>query len=103
REMEMVFAMYGPRRRIPGHPGHRDHNGFLNPSRPPKMSAEHGCQHHSNQINEVLLALDSKRMARLHNLGHRTMGFNFFFGENELIVDVEQNQQPADDQGPVRK
>src|SRR2546426_10289327 len=42
-------------------------------------------------------------MTRLHNLGKGAMGFYFLSCEHELIIDVEQNKQTADDQAPLRE
>src|SRR5262249_56128532 len=42
-------------------------------------------------------------MARLHDLGQSAMGFDFLSRKNELVVNIEQYKQAADDQSPLRK
>src|SRR5262249_18249491 len=42
-------------------------------------------------------------MARLHDLGQSAMGFDFLSCKNELVVNIEQYKQAADDQSPLRK
>src|SRR2546427_4456676 len=101
--MKMIFAMDGTGCRIPGQSGHRDHDGFLNSSRPSKMPAKHSGGHDAEQVKEIARTLDLKRMARLDDLGQRTMGFDFFLCKDELVINIEQHQQAAYDQCPLWK
>ena len=99
----MVFAMDGPRRRVPGESGHCDHHGFLNTAGPCEIPIKYGCEHDAQQIEEIAFTLNLKRMARLHDLGKSAMRFDFLSREDELVVNIEQHKKAADDQSPLRK
>ena len=101
--MEVVLAMDGSRGRIPRDSGHRDDDGFLNPSRPAETPIEHDRGHDPGEIKEIPGTQNLKRMPRLYDLGHNTMGFDFFFREHELIIDIEEYKQAAHNQSPLRE
>src|SRR5262249_6358059 len=101
--MKLIGAMDCAWCRIPRQAGHREHDDFLYSSRPTEVPAEHGRAHNTEQINKIPLPLDLKRMTSLHDLGQGTMSFYLLFCENELIINVKQNEQAADDQSPMRQ
>src|SRR5437867_748842 len=101
--MKMVFAMDRARCRIPGESGHGDHHGFLNAAGPCEIPIEYGCEHDAQQIEQIAFTLNLKRMACLHDLSQSTMGFDFFSRKDELVVNIEQYKQAADDEPPLRE
>src|SRR6266852_3057286 len=42
-------------------------------------------------------------MTRLHDLGKRFVSFDFLSRKDELVINVEQQEQAADDQSPLRQ
>src|SRR3954470_17548519 len=67
------------------------------------MPAHNSRGDHSEQVNEITCALNLQRMPCLYDFSHRTMGFYFFSGKDELIINVEHNQQGPHDHCPLGK
>src|SRR5436190_9765643 len=101
--MKMVRLVNMPWRRVPGKSRHRDHHGLLDSTWPAEVAAEYGGAHHAKQVKEITFPLDLNGMTCLHDLRKRPVSLYFLSCENELIVNVEQHKQAANDERPLRQ
>src|SRR2546422_6728043 len=100
--METIRIVRGARCSKPGKQGHTDHDAFLKSPRPSKVSAQHGCRHHSGQIHKIETTLDMKSSPRLDLLGESSRSFHILFDEHVLLINVENDKQHTDDECPLR-
>src|SRR5205809_7982428 len=92
-EVEMVRMVNRTRGRVPREHGHREHDAFLNPPRPTKVSTQNRCAHDSHQIKNIDATLNMNSPERLDVFGKRARRFDVLLHKNVLIENVEDDQE----------